>query len=61
MKIQLENYGYKYTIETTHNDICLDEYLNLFKGLMIQATFSEQQFKKAILEMAEEINDNGSN
>lgn len=61
MKIQLENYEYKYTIETQHNDICLDEYLKLFKGLMIQATFSEEQFNKAILEMAEEINDNGSN
>jgi hypothetical protein len=55
MKLQLENYGYKYIVETEHNDVDLDEYLQLFKGLMITATFSEQQFKRAILELADEL------
>jgi hypothetical protein len=55
MKIQIENYGYKYIVETEHNDVTLDEYLQLFKGLMITATFSEQQFKRAILELADEL------
>jgi hypothetical protein len=55
MKLQLENYGYKYTIETEHHDVDLDEYLQLFKGLMITATFSEKQFKRAIIEMSNEI------
>lgn len=55
MKIQIENYGYKYTVETTHNDVALDEYLQLFKGLLITATFSEKQFNNAILELAEEL------
>ena len=49
MKIQIENYGYTYTVETTHNDVALDEYLQLFKGLLITATFSEKQFNNAIL------------
>lgn len=61
MKIQLENYGYKYTIETENDDVCLDEYLNIFKGLMIQATFNEKQFNNAILEMAEEIEEYDNN
>ena len=55
MKIQIENYGYKYTVETTHDDVALDEYLQLFKGLLITATFSEKQFNNAILELAEEL------
>ena len=55
MKIQIENYGYTYTVETTHNDVDLDEYLQLFKGLLITATFNETQFNNAILELAEEI------
>jgi hypothetical protein len=55
MKIQIENYGYKYTVETTHDDVALDEYLQIFKGLLITATFSEKQFNNAILELAEEL------
>ena len=56
MKLQLENYGYKYIVETQHDDgVTLDEYLQLFKGLLIQATFNEQQFKRAIIELADEL------
>ena len=55
MKLQLENYGYKYIVETEHDDVDLDEYLKLFKGLLIQATFNEEQFKRAILELADEL------
>jgi hypothetical protein len=55
MKLQIENYGYKYTVETTNNDIEIEEYLQLFKGLLITATFSEKQFNYAILELAEEL------
>ena len=42
MKLQLENYGYKYTIETPHDDLEIDEYMQLFKGLLITATFTEE-------------------
>jgi hypothetical protein len=55
MKLQIENYGYKYIVETTNNDIEIEEYLQLFKGLLITATFSEKQFNYAILELAEEL------
>ena len=55
MKLQLENHNYKYTVETEYNDVDLDEYLKLFKGLLIQATFNEEQFKRAILELADEL------
>ena len=55
MKLQLENYGYKYTVETTHNDLEIDEYIQLFKGLLITATFTEKQFNNAIIELTEEL------
>ena len=55
MKLQLENYGYKYIVETEHNDVNLEEYLQLFKGLLITATFSEKQFNNTIIELSNEI------
>jgi hypothetical protein len=55
MKLQLENYEYKYTVETPHNDLDIDEYMQLFKGLLITATFTEKQFNDAILELLEEL------
>ena len=55
MKIQIENYEYKYTVETPHEDVEIDEYLQIFKGLLITATFTEKQFNNAILELAEEL------
>jgi hypothetical protein len=55
MKLQLENYEYKYTVETPHNDLDIDEYMQLFKGLLITATFTEKQFNDAILELSEEL------
>ena len=55
MKLQLENYGYIYTVETPHNDLEIDEYIQLFKGVLISATFTEKQFNNAILELSEEL------
>ena len=55
MKLQLENYGYKYIVETEHDDVSLEEYLQLFKGLLITATFSEKQFNNTIIELSNEI------
>lgn len=55
MKLQLESYGYKYTVESTNDDFEIEEYLQLFKGLLITATFSEKQFNYAILGLAEDI------
>jgi hypothetical protein len=61
MKIQLENYGFTYTIETKNEDIDIKEYFEIFKGLLIQATFSEKQFNNTIIEMAEEIKEYDNN
>ena len=55
MKLQLENYDYKYIVETPNEDMEVDEYLQIFKGLLITATFTEKQFNNAILELAQEL------
>ena len=49
MKIQIENYGYKYTVETTHNDVNIDEYLQLFKGLLITAHLAKNNLITLLL------------
>jgi hypothetical protein len=53
MKLQLEVYRKKYTVETDYDDLSINEYLDLFKGLLLQATFSESVIDEAIIEMAE--------
>jgi len=53
MKLQLEVYRKKYTVETDYDDLSINEYLDLFKGLLLQATFSESVINEAIIEMAE--------
>jgi hypothetical protein len=55
MKLTLENYGKKYTVETDYEDVTLTEYLDFFKGLLLQATFSESTVNQGIIEMAEEL------
>lgn len=53
MKLQLESYGKKFTIETGNDDLNAQEYLDLFVGLMIQATFRPKTVSNAIIELAE--------
>jgi hypothetical protein len=55
MKLTLENYGKKYTVETDYEDVTLTEYLDFFKGLLLQATFLESTVNQGIIEMAEEL------
>jgi len=39
MKITIENYGKKMSVETDHEDLGIDEYIDIFYGLLISATF----------------------
>ncbi len=52
MKLTLETYGKKYTIETTEDDLTIDEYLDIITGLLYQATFSEQTIQMAVKDLA---------
>jgi len=39
MKITIENYGKKMSVETDNEDVGIDEYMDIFYGLLISATF----------------------
>jgi hypothetical protein len=53
MKLQLEAYKKKYTIETENDDLDIYEYLDMFKGLLIQSGWQQQTINEAIIELAE--------
>ena len=55
MKLQLTTYGKTFTVETDYDDISLDEYFEIFKGLLVQATFSEDSINDFIIEYANEL------
>lgn len=55
MKLQLESYGKKYIVETQYDDVSLEEYFDMFKGLLVQATFSQSNIEAFIIELAESL------
>ena len=55
MKLQLNTYGKTFTVETDYDDISLDDYFEMFKGLLVQATFSESYINEFIIELANEL------
>lgn len=57
MKLTLETYGKKYSVETEEDDLNIHEYLDLVTGLLYQATFSEETIRAGILELADSLQD----
>ena len=57
MKLQLEAYKKKYTIETENDDLDIFEYLDMFKGLLVSAGFQPNTFDVAIIELTDELKD----
>lgn len=53
MKLQLENYRKKYTVETEHEDVSMNDYFDIFVGLLVQAGWQQQTINEAIIELAE--------
>ena len=58
MKLQLEAYKKKYTIETENDDLDIFEYLDIFKGLLISSGFESNTVDSAIVELADTLKDN---
>lgn len=58
MKLQLESYRKKYTIETENDDLDIFEYLDMFKGLLINSGFESKTVDEAIIELADTLKDN---
>jgi hypothetical protein len=57
MKLQLESYGKKYTIETEYDDIPLEDYFDMFSRLLVQAGFHQSSIEQFIVELADEFKD----
>jgi len=57
MKLQLTTYKKTFTVETDYDDLSLEEYFEMFKGLLVQATFSENGINEYIIELANELKD----
>jgi hypothetical protein len=58
MKLQLEAYNKKYTIETPNDDLDIFEYLDIFKGLLVSSGFQPVTIDRAIKELAYDLKDN---
>ena len=59
MKLQLTSYKTTYTIETEHDDLDIREYLDIMRGLLIQAGFMEKTVNEGIIELADELKEDG--
>jgi hypothetical protein len=55
MKIEIESYKKKYTIETEYDDVSLDEYFEFFKGLLISGGFHPISIDQYIIELASDL------
>lgn len=58
MRVELKTYDLTISVEISRDDLTIDEYLDIFKGLLIQAGFNSQTFDNAIIEMAGELKEN---
>lgn len=54
MKITIENYGKKMSVETDHEDVSMNEYMDMIFGLLVTATFSPETVIDGFREFVEE-------
>lgn len=54
MKITIENYGKKMSVETDHEDVDINEYMDIFYGLLVTATFSPETVLNGIKDFIED-------
>lgn len=61
MKLELSSYGKKYSVEVDQEDLSVNEYLDLFEGLLYQAGFQLMTigigFRDKTDEMLEKLED----
>ena len=55
MKLELESYKTKYTVEKYHEDVSIEDHLDIFMGLLTQAGWHRITIKDAIIELAESL------
>jgi hypothetical protein len=55
MKITIESYGKKFSVETQNDDLDINEYLEIYYGLLIQLTFNSEIIKNGLMELTDLI------
>lgn len=55
MKITIENYGKKFSVETQNDDLDINEYLEIYYGMLIQLTFNSETIKNGLMELTDLI------
>jgi hypothetical protein len=55
MKITVEVYGKKFSVETQNDDLDISEYLEIYYGLLIQLTFNSEVIKNGLMELTDLI------
>jgi hypothetical protein len=55
MKITIENYGKKFSVETQNDDLDISEYLEIYYGMLIQLTFNSETIKNGLMELTDLI------
>ena len=55
MKITIENYGKKFSVETQNDDLDINEYLEIYYGMLIQLTFNSEVIKNGLMELTDLI------
>lgn len=55
MKITIESYGKKFSVETQNDDLDINEYLEIYYGMLIQLTFNSEVIKNGLIELTDLI------
>jgi hypothetical protein len=55
MKITVEAYNKKFSVETQNDDLDINEYLEIYYGMLIQLTFNSEVIKNGLMELTDLI------
>jgi hypothetical protein len=55
MKITVEAYNKKFSVETQSDDLDISEYLEIYYGMLIQLTFNSETIRSGLIELADDI------
>jgi hypothetical protein len=55
MKITVEAYNRKFSVETQGDDLDISEYLEIYYGILIQLTFNSETIRSGLIELADDI------
>jgi hypothetical protein len=56
MKISIENYGKKYTTEVDHDDISMEDYIDIINSMLLSIGFHQSTIAEAFEEFNSKIN-----